>query len=248
MPWYRRPAALVAAGALGVILLGALVFLVVKLATGSPAHGPATTTTPSTSTTTTAAPTTTTTTEPPRHHGGAVAERRRRPSPRRPRHRHRRRDSEHRHGHSQHGHTHHDHPAEHRHGFAQHRNQHGHADGDGPAAAGAIRGAVRAEPSSGQSSPAYTGGISLNIDHILHLGDRREFRWATTSASAEVIRLLCAPEGIRTPNLLIRSQKRRTFSLFQGVPRCVDNYVSPGQTVSRYPVLTQSVSRKLTIP
>lgn len=59
-PWYRRPTALIAAGAIGVILLAALVFTVVKLATGSPAHSPATTTTPSTT-----APATTT-----RHHGG----------------------------------------------------------------------------------------------------------------------------------------------------------------------------------
>lgn len=61
-PWYRRPAALVAFGAIGVVLLAALVFAVVKLATGSPAHSPATTTTPS-------AAVTTTTAEPPRHHG-----------------------------------------------------------------------------------------------------------------------------------------------------------------------------------
>ncbi len=66
-PWYRRPVVLVAAGAIGVILLGALVFAVVKLATGSPAHSPATTTTPTPSTT---AAVTTTTAEPPRHHGG----------------------------------------------------------------------------------------------------------------------------------------------------------------------------------
>lgn len=63
-PWYRRPAALIAAGAIGVILLGALVFTVVTLATGSPAHGPATTTT----TPSTTAPATTTT-EAPRHPG-----------------------------------------------------------------------------------------------------------------------------------------------------------------------------------
>lgn len=62
-PWYRRPAALIAVGALGVILLAALVFAVVKLATGSPANSPATTTSSST------APATTTA-EAPRHHGG----------------------------------------------------------------------------------------------------------------------------------------------------------------------------------
>jgi cytoskeletal protein RodZ len=63
-PWYRRPAALVAAGAIGVILLGALVFAVVKLTSGSPAPSPATTT-PVPSTT---APVTTTE-RAPRHHG-----------------------------------------------------------------------------------------------------------------------------------------------------------------------------------
>jgi len=62
-PWYRRPAALIAVGAIGVILLAALVFAIVTLATGSPAHSPATTT-PSTT-----APATTTAEE-PRHHGG----------------------------------------------------------------------------------------------------------------------------------------------------------------------------------
>lgn len=67
-PWYRRPAALIAAGAIGVILLGALVFTVVTLATGSPAHSPATTTTAPT----TSAPATTTA-EAPRHHGGGGA-------------------------------------------------------------------------------------------------------------------------------------------------------------------------------
>jgi hypothetical protein len=50
---------------------------------------------------------------------------------------------------------------------------------------------------------------------------------------------LRAPEGIRTPNLLIRSQKRRAFRLFQGIPRCLDKYFSPAQTVSRRPVVTQ---------
>jgi hypothetical protein len=66
-PWYRRPPALVAAGAIGVVLLALVVFAVVKLATGSPAHSPATTTTPIPAT---SAPTTVTTTaaEPPRHH------------------------------------------------------------------------------------------------------------------------------------------------------------------------------------
>ncbi len=48
-----------------------------------------------------------------------------------------------------------------------------------------------------------------------------------------------APEGIRTPNLLIRRQKRRAFSLFQGIPRCADKYVSPAQTVSRHLVVSQ---------
>jgi len=65
-PWYRRPAALIAAGAIGVMLLAALVFAVVKLATGSPAHSPATTTQSTT------APATTTA-EAPRHHGGGGA-------------------------------------------------------------------------------------------------------------------------------------------------------------------------------
>uniref|UniRef100_UPI000492CED4 hypothetical protein n=1 Tax=Mycobacterium avium TaxID=1764 RepID=UPI000492CED4 len=53
-PWYRRPAALVAFGALGVLLLGAVVFAAVKLATSSPAHSPATTTTTTTPSTTAA--------------------------------------------------------------------------------------------------------------------------------------------------------------------------------------------------
>jgi len=54
-----------------------------------------------------------------------------------------------------------------------------------------------------------------------------------------------APEGIRTPNLLIRSQKQRAFSLFQGDPRCPDKYFSPAQTVSWYPAVMRSVSPKL---
>ncbi|MGZ4562518.1 MAG: hypothetical protein ACXVX6_02850 [Mycobacterium sp.] len=68
-PWYRRPAALVAAGAIGVILLAALVFAVLKLATGSPAYNPAITTT-TIATTTPSTTVTTTTSEPPRYHGG----------------------------------------------------------------------------------------------------------------------------------------------------------------------------------
>ncbi|CPR10906.1 hypothetical protein BN971_02180 [Mycobacterium bohemicum DSM 44277] len=67
-PWYRRPAALVAAGAVGVIVLAAVAFAVVKLVSGSPGHAPAATTTTTAPTTTTVA--TTTTTEAPRHHGG----------------------------------------------------------------------------------------------------------------------------------------------------------------------------------
>lgn len=67
-PWYRRPAALVAAGAIGVILLAALVYAVVKLTSGSPAPSPATTT-PVPSTT---APVTTTE-RAPRQHGGGGA-------------------------------------------------------------------------------------------------------------------------------------------------------------------------------
>lgn len=62
-PWHRRPAALIAAGALGAIVLAAVAFAVVKLVSGAPAQSPApTTTTPSVATTTT--------TEAPRHHGG----------------------------------------------------------------------------------------------------------------------------------------------------------------------------------
>lgn len=62
-PWYRRPAVLIAAGAIGVILLAALVFAVITLTTRSPVHNPVTTT-PSTT-----APATMTS-EAPRHHGG----------------------------------------------------------------------------------------------------------------------------------------------------------------------------------
>jgi hypothetical protein len=47
-PWYRTAPALVAAGALGVLVLAALIFAVVKLASGP--SGTATTTTPSAST------------------------------------------------------------------------------------------------------------------------------------------------------------------------------------------------------
>jgi hypothetical protein len=69
-PWYRRPAALIAAGAIGVILLGALVFTVVTLSTGSPAHSPATTTTTASTTAPSTTAPATTTAEAPRHHGG----------------------------------------------------------------------------------------------------------------------------------------------------------------------------------
>jgi hypothetical protein len=67
-PWYRTASALVAGGALAVILLGVLVFAVVKFATGSPTPTVATAT-PATSTTTT-----TSTSAAPVHHppgGGA---------------------------------------------------------------------------------------------------------------------------------------------------------------------------------
>src|ERR1700758_4239075 len=56
---------------------------------------------------------------------------------------------------------------------------------------------------------------------------------------------LRAPEGIRTPNLLIRSQKRPAFRLFQGIPGCREKYVSPVQNISRCPVVTRGVSRQL---
>jgi cytoskeletal protein RodZ len=62
-PWYRRPAALVAAGAIGVVILGLAAYAVLKLASGSPANSPATTTAPSTAVTT----------EAPRHHDGGGA-------------------------------------------------------------------------------------------------------------------------------------------------------------------------------
>lgn len=71
-PWYRRPLALVGAGAAGVVVLGLAVYAVINLASGSPAHGPATTTTPtpSASVSTTA---TTTPAEPTRRRGGPGA-------------------------------------------------------------------------------------------------------------------------------------------------------------------------------
>jgi hypothetical protein len=56
---------------------------------------------------------------------------------------------------------------------------------------------------------------------------------------------LSAPEGIRTPNLLIRSQKWRVFRLVQNVAQCQDNPISPAQTVSQCPIVTQAVSREL---
>jgi cytoskeletal protein RodZ len=59
-PWYRRPVALVIAGAIGVILLGCVVFTIVKLTGGSSAPS---TTTPSPTLTTAV------TTEAPHHHG-----------------------------------------------------------------------------------------------------------------------------------------------------------------------------------
>jgi hypothetical protein len=59
-PWYRRPAALVAAGAVGVVLLAGAVYAGITLTSGS--------STPSPATTTTAAPATTPA-APSRHHG-----------------------------------------------------------------------------------------------------------------------------------------------------------------------------------
>ncbi len=70
-PWYRRPLALVGAGAIGVVVLGLAVYAVINLASGSPAHSPATTTpTPSATASTTA---TTTPAEPTRRRGGPGA-------------------------------------------------------------------------------------------------------------------------------------------------------------------------------
>jgi hypothetical protein len=64
-PWYRRPAALVAAGAIGIVVLALVAYAVFTLVSGSPAHSPATTTTTAP---TTAAP------EPRGHHGGGGGE------------------------------------------------------------------------------------------------------------------------------------------------------------------------------
>ncbi len=66
-PWYRRPAALVAAGAIGIVVLALVAYAVFTLVSGSPAHSPATTTTTTTAPTT-AAP------EPRGHHGGGGGE------------------------------------------------------------------------------------------------------------------------------------------------------------------------------
>lgn len=64
-PWYRRPAALVAAGAIGIVVLALVAYAVFTLVSGSPAQSPATTTTTAP---TTAAP------EPRGHHGGGGGE------------------------------------------------------------------------------------------------------------------------------------------------------------------------------
>jgi hypothetical protein len=66
-PWYRRPAALVAAGAIGIVVLALVAYAVFTLVSGSPTHSPATTTTTTTAPTT-AAP------EPRGHHGGGGGE------------------------------------------------------------------------------------------------------------------------------------------------------------------------------
>jgi hypothetical protein len=61
VPWYRKPAALVAFGALGAVLVALIVFGLVKLLTGGDSPEPSTTLTPITRTTTSVtAPTTTT--------------------------------------------------------------------------------------------------------------------------------------------------------------------------------------------
>jgi cytoskeletal protein RodZ len=66
LPWYRKPVALVAYGALGAVLIALIVFGLVKLLTGGSSPESPTTLTPITRTTTsaTAPATTTTTTEP----------------------------------------------------------------------------------------------------------------------------------------------------------------------------------------
>jgi len=67
VPWYRKPVALVAFGALGAVLVALIIFGLVKLVTTGSSPEPATTLTPITRTTTSAtAPTTTaaTTTQP----------------------------------------------------------------------------------------------------------------------------------------------------------------------------------------
>jgi cytoskeletal protein RodZ len=63
VPWYRKPAALVAFGAIGAVLIALIIFGLVKLLTGGTSQEGPTTLTPITRSTTSAtAPTTTTTT------------------------------------------------------------------------------------------------------------------------------------------------------------------------------------------
>jgi len=63
VPWYRKPVALVAFGAVGAVVVALIIFGLVKLLTGGGSPEPATTLTPITRTTTSVtAPTTTTTT------------------------------------------------------------------------------------------------------------------------------------------------------------------------------------------
>ena len=56
VPWYRKPVALVAFGALGAVLVALIIFGLVKLLTGGSSPEPATTLTPITRTTTSSAP------------------------------------------------------------------------------------------------------------------------------------------------------------------------------------------------
>jgi hypothetical protein len=53
-------------------------------------------------------------------------------------------------------------------------------------------------------------------------GSKYQLRACRERVTGLFLPVMSAPEGIRTPNLLIRSQKQPAFGLFQGIPPCPD--------------------------